>query len=285
MDSLYRILRYSEHCYHVVYITVNDLPIILPNKADRSDPRAILRMLRKHSEWDDHSWRTMDMSIKDHQVVIALDHEPVYGIHEHDLIPDLPRYDVFGFDKVIHLKLNTISRVNLEGKQFVIKIVPFSWQLRYIAQEIAIYNAFVNRPSTLMPKLIGYVYEEHPGRVIGFMVEALDGVHPGPHHRLQLREALRELHAQGVYHGDINNHNMIVTPSGQVVFIDLEASILATTDEEKGSLSGKMQEEMQTLEECPLEETAELAAPSVVHCPGADEEVDPPVDAEKTSTT
>jgi len=55
---------------------------------------------------------------------------------------------------------------------------------------------------------------------------------------------------------------MILTPSGNIVLIDFERSVLVTSEQEKESMAAKMQEEADFLEHCPLAETDTLGPPS-----------------------
>jgi len=263
-DCLYRIGRFSEHDYHVVYVTINNIDLIIPERMDRVFPSAIFRELRKHSQWAEHSWRTMELSLKDDRIIVELDREPPHSMTEHEDLLDLPRYNLFWFDKTVRLNCNTTSRVHLGDRSFIAKIAPFRYLLPFISNEVAIYHAFIERQSALLPRLFGYVYEEHPDRVVGFLCEAIEGKHPGPTQRSKCREALQQLHEQGLYHGDINNYNMIVTAAGEIVFIDFETSVLVTSEEQMTAMAAKMQEEMEILERCPLAEIDKLEAPYTI---------------------
>ena len=191
IDGLYRIGRLFEHNYHVVYVTINNIDVVIPDPIDRSFPGTVLPELRKYPQWEKHDWKTMELRLEgDKVVVVELDREPVHFLKEHQLLPDLPRYNLFGFNKEVRLTSITTSRVYLNDKCFIAKVAPFPYMLRRIAHEVAEYHAFVDRQTVLMPRLLGYVYEEHPDRVIGFLCEAIEGKHPGPAHRPKCCEAL-----------------------------------------------------------------------------------------------
>lgn len=257
VDIIYRIGRFTEHFCHVVYVTVNDSSII-PDPVDRVDEPFALRALRKYPEWADYNWKTMDLILRDDgKVVVELDREPLYALHGDELLDHLPRFNVFGFDEVYRLTYSN-NRVLLNGTEYIMKLAPFSYLLQFLSREVGIYHALADHHPRLTPKLIGYVYEEHLGRVIGILCEFVHGTHPGPEDRLACLEALRALHAQGLYHGDINNRNIIVRPTGEVVFIDFETSRLAKSDAELESWAGEMQSEVEALEKLPLERSAKL---------------------------
>jgi len=258
----YRVGRLSQHCYHVVYITVKDLDVLMPDIWLRMARPYVLRHLKTYPKWEDHGWRTMEARLRDGQVVVELDREPVHFVDGNDLLPDMPRYDIFRLGNQVHLSPYMALRASTGGQSVVLKIAPYKYLLRhFVSRELFIYHAFISRRTAPMPKLLGYVYEEHPSRVIGFMIEDIRGVHPGSQHRPQCEKALRALHAQGLYHGDINNYNMIVTPSGEVIFIDFENSTLATSEEEKQLMADALQAEVEILANLPLKETAELRSP------------------------
>lgn len=87
-----------------------------------------------------------------------------------------------------------------------------------------IYHALVDLP--LIPKLLGYVYESQcPDRVVGILLEKLDGTWAESEDFEACDKALQELH-QHILHGDLNKYSIIFTPQGKK-FVDLEASVLS----------------------------------------------------------
>jgi RIO-like serine/threonine protein kinase len=81
---------------------------------------------------------------------------------------------------------------------------------------------------TLMPKLLGYVYdEEQPRRIIGLLIEAISGRHATIDDYSQCEKALRELH-HFIVHGGINPYNIIISDNGSK-FVDLEMSAIFDT--------------------------------------------------------
>lgn len=75
-----------------------------------------------------------------------------------------------------------------------------------------------------MPEVYGYVFEERPNRVIGFVMEYLEGPHAGPEDFSDCRSILTLVHQCGYLLGDLNRHNWIRTDAGMKVF-DFEAAI------------------------------------------------------------
>lgn len=51
--------------------------------------------------------------------------------------------------------------------------------------------------------------------------------------------AFKEIHARGVYHGDVRCENILVRPDGSVVVVDFEMS---TIDAEEDELNAEMRE-------------------------------------------
>lgn len=254
-DCLYRIRHVSEQCNRVVYVTVND-PSIIPEE-ERTEGLRIIRNLQKFPEWDNTDWTTMELDKKDGKVSVKLDWAPVHFLGSDQLLSELPRYDVCSLS-VIDPPKHLMSRIILDGSEYFMKIAAFPHQLHYLSQEAGIYRA-LSHQCTLIPKLVGYVYEEHPERVIGILCEAIKGIHPKPQHRSQCLEALHQLHAQGLYHGDLNRYNILITPSGNVVFIDFEFSILFVNGQNE--LAGRMQEETKIMQNCPLDDDEEIGRP------------------------
>ncbi|KAF1983435.1 hypothetical protein K402DRAFT_338380 [Aulographum hederae CBS 113979] len=72
------------------------------------------------------------------------------------------------------------------------------------------------------PKFLGHVHEE--GRVIGFVIEKVEGIHPYMNqHSEQTRAAMGKLHALGVRHCDLNACNVLVRED-KAVIIDFETA-------------------------------------------------------------
>jgi len=76
---------------------------------------------------------------------------------------------------------------------------------------------------TFAPKFLGYVYEEIKSWVIGFLMEALNGRHPDMKDLEICKDAMLQLHAVGVVHGDLNKYNIVIEGK-KAKFIDFEVA-------------------------------------------------------------
>ncbi|KAG4413853.1 hypothetical protein IFR04_012997 [Cadophora malorum] len=71
------------------------------------------------------------------------------------------------------------------------------------------------------PKFLGYLTED--GRVIGFLIESVEGRHATVSDLDACKAIVRELHGLGILHGDLNKHNFLISERG-VVMIDFETA-------------------------------------------------------------
>ncbi|KAF7560262.1 hypothetical protein G7046_g3889 [Stylonectria norvegica] len=131
-----------------------------------------------------------------------------------------------------------ISRV------MIAKVARFWWEVQYIEAETQIYKLL--QPLGITPKFLGHIHEG--GRVIGFLLERVEGRAAGIQDLAICRTALQRLHHLRILHGDSNRYNFIVGTNGKVTLIDFEKS---KVDAEASLLEN----EMALLEEQLREET------------------------------
>ncbi|KAJ9255178.1 hypothetical protein DTO195F2_6394 [Paecilomyces variotii] len=99
----------------------------------------------------------------------------------------------------------------------IAKIARFEWELPRIEQETRAYQLLEG--SGLAPRFLGHVHEN--GRIMGFLLEKIEG-HPASFQDLGICEtALRKLHELGLLHGDVNRYNFLITKEG-VKLLDFE---------------------------------------------------------------
>ena len=108
------------------------------------------------------------------------------------------------------------------------------------------YLAFLRHKFRHAPRLFGYVYEELNDRVIGYLIEALSGHHPGIRDLEVCQDAAMKFHALGIVHRDLNQLDFILQEK-TVKLLDLEMVIfrdneeyLKLEQEESHSLSQKL---------------------------------------------
>ncbi|GKZ34884.1 hypothetical protein AbraIFM66950_005281 [Aspergillus brasiliensis] len=80
--------------------------------------------------------------------------------------------------------------------------------------------------------ILGYVFEETPHRVMGCIIEEVNGYRPSASDFGACQIALQQLHDLDIVHGDLNKHNMFITDEG-VKFIDFEGSYVGPAENEE----------------------------------------------------
>ncbi|ODA76939.1 hypothetical protein RJ55_07455 [Drechmeria coniospora] len=101
----------------------------------------------------------------------------------------------------------------------IVKMARFEWEVPRIEQETRAYQLLEG--SGLAPRFLAHVHEN--GRVIGFLLEKLEGRFASLHDLDNCKAALGKLHRLGLLHGDVNRYNFLVTDDG-VKLVDFENS-------------------------------------------------------------
>ncbi|KAF3922619.1 hypothetical protein AA313_de0209521 [Arthrobotrys entomopaga] len=130
-----------------------------------------------------------------------------------------------------------------ENRDVIAKFARFPWEVEHYALETKCYEWI--KGHGIGPEFLGYLTED--GRVIGFLMEKLEGQHATITDLPACKEVVGRLHAVGIMHGDLNKHNFLVTEKGARI-IDFETAKLSSDRE-------KMDKEAQTLEEELLDES------------------------------
>jgi tRNA A-37 threonylcarbamoyl transferase component Bud32 len=97
----------------------------------------------------------------------------------------------------------------------IAKVARFEWELPRLSMETLIYKGLED--TDLAPRFIGHVHEH--GRVIGFMLEKLEGREANINDLSSCQSALQRLHDIGILHGDANRYNFIIQ-DGKARLID-----------------------------------------------------------------
>lgn len=121
------------------------------------------------------------------------------------------------------------------------KFAVFSWEVLYHEDETTAYASIEG--SGIGPELYGHLLEQD--RVIGFVLDDVEGRSAGPGDLQVCREALGRLHAREMTHGDINRFNFLVKPSGVVVLLDFETVEKAGKEECEEEM-GRLEEALRT---------------------------------------
>jgi tRNA A-37 threonylcarbamoyl transferase component Bud32 len=99
------------------------------------------------------------------------------------------------------------------------RFARFEWEIPRIERETQVYHLL--QETGIAPRFLGHVHEG--GRVIGFLLEKLDGHPAGIEHLSSCEHVLGRLHRLGLLHGDINRHNFIVgSDEGWTKMVDFE---------------------------------------------------------------
>jgi predicted Ser/Thr protein kinase len=117
----------------------------------------------------------------------------------------------------------------------IAKIARFEWELPRIEQETRAYQLLEG--SGLAPRFLGHVHEN--GRIIGFLLEKIDGRFAFFQDLSICKTALGKLHELGLLHGDVNRHNFLVTEEG-VKLLDFECLL-------ENASPGSMSKELEKL--------------------------------------
>ncbi|KAJ6009114.1 hypothetical protein N7499_000932 [Penicillium canescens] len=103
----------------------------------------------------------------------------------------------------------------------IAKVARFEWELPRLSLETLIYKSLED--TGLAPRFIGHVHEH--GRVVGFMLEKLEGREANINDLSSCQSALQRLHDIGILHGDANRYNFIIQDD-KARLIDFEKSQL-----------------------------------------------------------
>ncbi|PVH98645.1 hypothetical protein DM02DRAFT_40909 [Periconia macrospinosa] len=221
-DYLYRIRRDAR----IVYVSVQYTTLI-PD-ADRTDSSRILAILRTLPGWQGQ-WTTLTVT-NSKGLSTKYDVFKPHRLAPTSLVPSFPRYNFLDFTVVERIsdRVSMVSTDRLRGKNCVRKIARFSHELKAIKKEIEAYHFLHGFP--LIPKFMGYVYEETCDRVVGFLIEALEGRHPSAEDYEICQSGMFELHKRGVVHGDLNKYNIFID-GGKAKFVDFEVASFQVTDD------------------------------------------------------
>ena len=119
----------------------------------------------------------------------------------------------------------------------IAKFARFPYETSYFDAETSIYALLEGYG--IGPAFLGHVTEGE--RVIGFLLEKVDGRHAGIEDLDICQRLVTKLHGLGIVHGDLNRHNFLIGRLGAVL-VDFESAC-------KCDDQAKMQEEMQGLEQ------------------------------------
>ncbi|PYI33561.1 hypothetical protein BP00DRAFT_338887, partial [Aspergillus indologenus CBS 114.80] len=102
----------------------------------------------------------------------------------------------------------------------IAKFVIWHWYMYSMENETTVYELLNGHG--IGPRFLGHLTEHD--RVIGFLMERITNArHAGPEDLELCREALAQLHALGLLHGDTNRHNFLIR-DGKAIVIDFSTT-------------------------------------------------------------
>ena len=145
-----------------------------------------------------------------------------------------------------------VHEVVFNGRPAISKIACWECEIPRLENETYVYKVITKHVyerghedgSPIAPAFLGHLTEN--GRVIGMLLEKVEGVHASLDNLPVCESVLRRLHSLGIVHGDVNRCNFLVCGGGQVRLVDFEHA--QVFDDEKAaqeleSLSSKLVEE------------------------------------------
>ncbi|KAI1765526.1 alpha-galactosidase A [Hypoxylon sp. FL1150] len=121
---------------------------------------------------------------------------------------------VAAFEARLH---STLPIAPPSSSTVIAKIARFEWEIPRIEQETRAYQLLEG--SGIAPRFLAHVHEN--GRIIGFLLEKIEGSCASIQDLSACETALAKLHQLGLLHGDVNRYNFLVTRKG-VKIIDFE---------------------------------------------------------------
>jgi hypothetical protein len=120
--------------------------------------------------------------------------------------------DILTISRVRRFNLRTYE-VEWEGnKTAVAKIARFEFEIPQVERETQVYRALstvgTTTTTTWAPAFLGHLVEN--GRVMGLLVEKVEGRRAGIEDYGACEEVVRRFHESGFVHGDLNRYNFLV---------------------------------------------------------------------------
>ena len=170
----------------------------------------------------DSDWTTMQVSRGPAgEVEATVSYDPLDQVQR----PWHPRHvDVLSLRPIARYK-QRVQEVEFEGRNVIAKIAIFEAYIPSIELETSVYERINEEQnpgnSPIAPKFFAHLTEQ--GRIIGFLLEKVEGEFASISDLSKCQDALKRLHAMGMLHGDPTRYNFVVeTSTGQVKMIDFE---------------------------------------------------------------
>lgn len=168
----------------------------------------------------DNKWTRMEViRMPDGSLSSELSHEPLPAV---EMTWHLETIDVLSLE-IVKRHRSGVHEVLYSGLPAIGKIACFDWQIPRIEHETFTYSVVeeYREPGdpVITPTFLGHVTEN--GRVIGMLLEKLEGDSASMDDLPACREALKNFHLMNMVHGDVNRYNFIVDRSKKPVHVQL----------------------------------------------------------------
>ena len=155
--------------------------------------------------YDDDAWTVARVSrsstTESQELVYSLEHRPLPGVRD---VWHPEHVDCLSLDRVRLLAMSVFECTRKDyyqplapGTTFIAKIARFDWEIPRIERETQVYHLLHETGIAL--RFLGHIHEG--GRVIGFLLEKLDGHPAGIEHLTSCEHSLDRLHRLGLLHG------------------------------------------------------------------------------------
>lgn len=148
---------------------------------------------------------------------------PLPGI---EAVWHLQKFDVLSLKRVQRHREN-VHEVLFNGRTTISKIARWTWEIPRIDNETRVYEMFDQYQrqhpdeSHIALKFLGHLTEDD--RVVGFLLEKVDGRFACLDDLIQCEELVHRIHKLGLIHGDVNRYNFLVDDgSGNIRMVDFE---------------------------------------------------------------
>ena len=210
-------------------------------------------------DFPDTKWTTMEVSRKsDGSLTSKLSFEALPAVKT---IWQSKIIDILSLKKVKRYR-SGVHEVLFSGVPAICKFACFGWQVPGIEHETYTYSVIqeYREPGdpVIAPAFLGHVMEN--GRVIGMLLEKLEGNFASTDDLPVCREALENFHRMNMVHGDVNRYNFILDRSKEPVHVRLVDFEHAEPYEEWKAL-----EELQSLSLELAETTGRGGSVAIVH--------------------
>lgn len=244
-SSFYRERDGRIEAVHVAVHPADCLPTLPTSSSDE-----IVRIFDGFPESAGHSWATLGISRGEDGTVRAMPNAwPPHRLEPNMLPGNYPTFNYLELHSILAYN-DRVERVDLNGRPCILKVARHPRDIGRIAREIQIYHVLTQRRSTACPRFLGYAYEGTTNRMVGFLCEDITGHHPRPGDINDLKicdNALNQLHAMGITHGDINRSNIIITYNGHAKYIDFERGSILTHGSESEWRNKKYDDSLEVL--------------------------------------